>query len=104
MQTNMHRFILNGLNHANTIMGETVFDVEDWRVIGEYVYDAEGGRHQAFYSPIRDTFVLGDMIPSHERIQIEQSLKYSNVEAEKLWTVAGLTETDRWKYGDEYGE
>lgn len=40
------RFVLNGLINANQILGEEVFKLEDWRVIGEYVYDEEGGRHQ----------------------------------------------------------
>lgn len=40
------RFVLNGLINANQILGEEVFKLEDWRIIGEYVYDEEGGRHQ----------------------------------------------------------
>lgn len=98
------RFILNGLVHANTLLGEEVFRIQDWRVIGEYIYDAEGGRHQAFYSPVRDTFVMGELIRPHERVQVEQSLKYSQAEAEDLWHKAGVTEVDQWKYGNEYGE
>jgi hypothetical protein len=76
----------------------------DWRVIGEYVFDGEGGRHQAFYAPLRDTVVMGDLIRPYDRIQVEQSLKYSPAEAQRLWKLAGMTETNHWRHVDEYGE
>ncbi|KAK4241955.1 hypothetical protein C8A03DRAFT_11784 [Achaetomium macrosporum] len=98
-----HEFILNGLRHANRVLGETAFIENDWRVIGEYIYDSEGGRHQAFYSPIRDTTVRGELIRLHERIQVEQSLKYSPAEAEVLWKRAGVVEIGQWRHSEEYG-
>lgn len=98
------RFVLNGLSYANELFGEEVFDVDNWRVIGEYVYDEEGGRHQAFVAPIRSTEVLGSTILPHERIGIEQSLKYSKAETERLWAAAGLAEIGRWTREEEYGE
>lgn len=97
------RFILNGLAHVNKIFNEEVFQLKEWRVIGEYVYDDEGGRHQAFLSPIRGTNVLGSAVQPHERILIEQSLKYSKAEYSRLWSMAGFTEVDGWCRGDEYG-
>jgi uncharacterized SAM-dependent methyltransferase len=72
-------------------------------VIGEYVYDEDGGRHQAFVAPIRETVVLGHQIKAFERIKIEQSLKYSSSGSIKLWKAAGLVEAHRWTLGDEYG-
>lgn len=90
--------------NANQILGEEVFRTEDWRVIGEYVYDDEGGRHQAFYSPVKDVVIFGETIKAHERIQVEQSLKYSQAAATKLWNTAGLTEVDEWELDDEYGK
>ncbi|KAI0445910.1 DUF323 domain protein [Xylaria telfairii] len=99
-----HEFILNGLQHANEILEETVFRLEDWRVIGEYVYDGEGGRHRAFYSPVRDIVVMGEAIKAHERIQVEQSFKYSKEACDSLWKSAGVLETGRWMADDEdYG-
>jgi hypothetical protein len=95
---------LNGLRHANRVLGENAFVENDWKVIGEYVYDAEGGRHQAFYSPRRDTTVLGELIRPHERVQVEQSLKYSAAEAEELWKRAGMAEIGQWRHREEYGE
>ncbi|KAI5868641.1 C-type lectin protein [Durotheca rogersii] len=99
-----HRFILNGLSHANEVLGQRVFELDDWQVIGEYVYDNEGGRHQAFYSPIHDTFVLGETIRAQERVQVEQSLKYSEDGCSNLWKSAGMIEANRWMTDDEdYG-
>ncbi|KAJ8127863.1 hypothetical protein O1611_g5773 [Lasiodiplodia mahajangana] len=99
-----HEFILNGLQHANEILGEPVFKLDDWRVIGEYAYDREGGRHRAFYSPAHDTVVMGETIKAHERIQVEQSFKYSKGARDRLWKAAGVLETERWMTDDEdYG-
>ncbi|KAF5583029.1 TAD2-tRNA-specific adenosine deaminase 2 [Fusarium pseudocircinatum] len=98
-----HQFILNGLQNANEILGEEAFNTDEWRVIGEYVYDVEGGRHQAFLSPTRPTDALGSRVLPHERIEIEQSLKYSEAEKDRLWKLAGLTEMGQWSRGDEYG-
>lgn len=96
-----HRFILNGLVQANKILGEDVFNIEDWKVIGEYVYDDQGGRHQAFYSPLHDVHFKDIHIKAGERIQVEQSLKYSSEEAIRLWDAAGLGEVHRWSASTE---
>ncbi|KFG78175.1 DUF323 domain protein [Metarhizium anisopliae] len=98
-----HEFILNGLINANRIYGQELFHLPDWKVIGEYVYDDEGGRHQAFLSPLQEVNILGSIIKPNERIQIEQSLKYSKIGAENLWKHAGLREIGIWTRGDEYG-
>lgn len=73
-----------------------MFNLEDWRVIGEYVYDSEGGRHQAFYSPIRDIHYKDIHFKAGERVQVEQSLKYSQKEIHELWERSGLNEVKRW--------
>ncbi|KAI1351363.1 DUF323 domain protein [Xylaria sp. FL0043] len=99
-----HEFILNGLRHANEVLGEPIFQLDDWKVIGEYVYDVEGGRHRAFYSPVRDTVVMGETIKAHDRVQVEHSFKYSKGVCDALWKSAGVLETDRWMTEDEnYG-
>src|ERR1700761_5578571 len=77
LANSLDRFILNGLLHANDILGERVFELDDWKVIGEYVFDSEGGRHQAFYSPLRDFRYRDIQFKAGERIQVEQSLKFS---------------------------
>lgn len=82
-----------------------MFQLDDWKVIGEYVYDDEGGRHQAFYSPVRDLQLLGIKFRAGERVQVEQSLKYSADEAQTLWKNSGLEEVDRWSaLHDSYSE
>lgn len=104
--TNHHpRFVLNGLLNANEIQGEQIFKIEDWKVIGEYVYDEQGGRHQAFYSPLRDVKIKDVHVKAGERVQVEQSLKYSPEEAKLLWRRAGLNEVTRWPASsDAYSE
>ncbi|GAO19046.1 hypothetical protein UVI_02056430 [Ustilaginoidea virens] len=97
-----HEFILNGLANANHIYNQEVFHVTDWKVIGEYVFDDQGGRHQAFLSPVKEVTVLGSVIKPHERVFIEQSLKYSKIGAENLWTHAGLRKVGSWTKDDEY--
>jgi L-histidine Nalpha-methyltransferase / hercynylcysteine S-oxide synthase len=92
----LDRFILNGLLHANNILGERVFELDDWKVIGEYVFDDRGGRHQAFYSPLRDIHYQDIHFKAGERVQVEQSLKFSAEEAARLWEGAGLKEVGRW--------
>ena len=101
--TTYSRFVLNGLVNANRILKDTAFNLEDWRVIGEYVFDKDGGRHQAFYAPDKNVTVLGVNIKKDERVQVEQSLKYTAAETQTLWKQAGLKEVGRWTATkDEY--
>lgn len=72
-------------------------------MVGEFVHDESGGRHQAFYSPLEDTVVLGQLVRPHDRIKVEQSLKYSTEGSRQLWETAGLTEVGHWSKGNEYG-
>ena len=89
-----HDFILNGLNHANELMGKTVFNLEDWDVIGEY--DTQAGRHHAFVSPRKDVIIEGVHISRGERVRIEESYKYSRDEIVQLWEGAKLAEINIW--------
>lgn len=96
---------MNGLCQANKILREDVFRTEDWKVIGEYVYDAQGGRHQAFYSPLCDVDYKDIHFKAGERVQVEQSLKYSTEEAVNLWRTSGLREVRHWSASsDTYSE
>jgi hypothetical protein len=82
-----------------------VFDIKDWKVIGEYVYDTQGGRHQAFCSPTRDVTIRDVFIKAGERVQIEASLKYSSEETAKLLNDAGMREIQKWSAStDEYSK
>ncbi|KAF6230914.1 hypothetical protein HO173_010822 [Letharia columbiana] len=83
-----HEFILNGLKHANKLMGKEVFREDDWKVMGEY--DEVARRHQAFYTPVRDVMVEGTLIRAEEKIRVEESYKYSLLQSDELWQRAGL--------------
>jgi EasF-like predicted methyltransferase len=98
-----HQFILNGLVHANKLLGYEAFDLSQWIVIGEY--DKVVGRHHAFVSPIQDVVVDGVRILANERIRIEESYKYSVLDTSRLFDAAGLVEGGKWsnELGD-YGE
>ena len=93
-----HEFILNGLVHANRILGWDVFDLAHWQVIGES--DGFGGYHQAFVSPKRDVEIMGTAVRAGERIRIEQSYKYSAKERKILWEESGLAEGASWSNDD----
>ena len=98
-----HEFILNGLLHANRLLGKNEFDIRDWRVIGEY--NSTKGGHQAHLSPLRDLSIDGVEIKAGERIFIEQSLKYDELERTQLWEAAGLVEGASWVNADaSYGQ
>jgi EasF-like predicted methyltransferase len=98
-----HDFILNGLRHANKLMNETVFNMEDWEAIGEY--DKKEGRHHAFVSPRKDVVIDGVHISSGERIRIEESYKYSPEEIMQLWEKARLAGNTVWSNSKgDYGK
>lgn len=97
--------MLNGLVHSNDLLREEAFKLEDWKIIGEYVYDSEGGRHQAFYTPVKDVWYKDIQFKAGERIQVEQSLKYTSAEALRLWECASLNESKRWSASaDDYSK
>ncbi|XPS99466.1 hypothetical protein M3J09_008641 [Ascochyta lentis] len=89
-----HEFILNGLKHANKLMGNQTFKLDEWEVIGEF--DEKAGRHHAFVAPLKDVVIEGVEIPRGERIRIEESYKYSRGEISELWENAGLAENTVW--------
>ncbi|KAI1178984.1 histidine-specific methyltransferase [Nemania sp. FL0916] len=88
------RFILNGLTHANKILGEEVFKLADWEYVGEY--NEEAGRHQAFVSPTRDISYHDVFIHGGEMLRIEESYKFSSAHKAEMWVKAELTEVSKW--------
>ena len=100
-QGTTHEFVRNGLMHANKLMGKEVFRNDDWKVIGEY--DEVAGRHQAFYSPVRDVVVEETLIRAGEKIRVEESYKYSLLQSNELWQRAGLMVRGRFgNRGNDY--
>lgn len=64
-------FTLNGLQHANRLLGYEAFEYTAWDAIGEY--DTKGGRHRAFVVPKTDLTVEGVPVKKGERVRIEES-------------------------------
>ncbi|KAI9848057.1 MAG: hypothetical protein M1837_001159 [Sclerophora amabilis] len=93
-----HEFYRNGLRYANQVLEESLFNIDDWRIIGEY--DEEAGRHQAFYAPKKDVHIGDVILQAGERVRIEESYKYSKPETDRLWRLAGLMEDDVWPPND----
>lgn len=89
-----HNFTMNGLHHANTILGKDEFVISDWEAVGEY--DQVGERHRAFVVPKRDTVVVGVAVKKGERIRIEESYKYNHKQSAQLWSNAGVIESAVW--------
>jgi len=91
-------FIMSGLSNANSILGEEYFKLDEWEYIGEW--NAEHGRHQAFYSPTIDINFPGKLkgvcVKKGERINIEYSYKFDDKDSRILWEKAGLTEGAQW--------
>ncbi|KAH0547717.1 hypothetical protein FGG08_000207 [Glutinoglossum americanum] len=58
-------FIMNGMLHANKVLGKNYFHLDDWNYIGEYNIDA--GCHQAFYLPVRDVNIQNIKIKAGEK-------------------------------------
>ena len=83
-----HDFVRNGLDHANDLLGKHAFDQSIWNVVGEY--DRPYGRHLAFLYPDADVLIEDVIVRAGERIQIEESNKYSASQARDLWQAAGL--------------
>lgn len=81
-------FYLNGLVHANVVIGKEAFKLEDWDVVGEY--DNIEQRHQAFYIPLVNVTIEDTYIRVGERVRFEESYKYSSSQSADLWKAAGL--------------
>ena len=93
-------FIANAMKHANSILGYTMFQQEDWYVQGEW--NTVSGSHDQFLIPRRDV-VLFDRVSAKagEKILVVQSYKYDDEERTGLWRKAHLTEVARWSNEDD---
>jgi len=89
-----HEFTLNGLKHANKLLGYEAFKPTDWEAVGEY--DEEGGRHRAFVVPKTDVTVSGVALKQGEKVRIEESYKYSQAQSAELWRTSGAYEHFRF--------
>lgn len=85
---------MNGLKHANELLGYKAFKLDEWKVQGEY--DQVGERHRAFLIPQKDLKVEGISLEQGEKVRIEESYKYNHEQAMNLFTEAGVIESARW--------
>ncbi|KAJ7080553.1 hypothetical protein C8R44DRAFT_653560 [Mycena epipterygia] len=90
------KFIMNGLKGAGKALGdETLFDEENWEYINV-------SRHEAFFKAKRSHTVLvpstGEKISflHDEKVKIEESFKFSEIDAYTLFTEGGLRPIQRW--------
>jgi EasF-like predicted methyltransferase len=91
-----HNFTLNGLEHANKLLGREAFSRDAWEAVGEY--DAAGNRHRAFVKPILDGVeVEGVPFQRGEMVRIEESYKYSHEQSSALFASAGVIESAVWR-------
>lgn len=84
-----HNFTMNGLKHANALLGHEAFNINEWEAIGQVISDRDGCRHRASLVPLKDVIVEGIPIKQGEKIRIEESFKYNAAEAEALWRKSG---------------
>lgn len=91
-------FILNGLWNANEVLGTSYFVPGEWGYVGEW--NAEEGRHQAYYEALRDIAFTGELagvtVAKGERINVEYSYKFDTAESRQLWSQSGLMEGAQW--------
>lgn len=98
-----HDFILNGLAHANRLLGWKAFDPEVWKVHGEV--DPVKGCHQAFVYPNKDVTFEDIHVAKNEKVRIEHSYKYSDDAAARLWKTIGVTPGTQWtNSANNYGK
>ncbi|KAJ6583987.1 DUF323 domain-containing protein [Mycena vulgaris] len=95
------KFIMNGLRGAGKALGdEALFDEANWEYVNNY--DTVDRRHEAFFKAKRPHTIV---VPStkeeisflrDEKVKIEESFKFSEVDAYTLFTEGGLRPIQRW--------
>jgi EasF-like predicted methyltransferase len=98
-----HQFYLNGLSHANAVLGYEAFKPGQWEVVCSY--DEANGCHQAFYVPTEDVTINGMSLRKGEKILFEEAFKYDSQERARLWHDAGLMPVAEFgNVSDDYRE
>ena len=88
------RFILNALDHANTLLGYEAFNKADWTVRGEW--NPALGAHDQYLVPQRDLVFRNKLFERGKGLLIVHSFKYNAKQQAQLWKSAGLCETEQW--------
>ncbi|GIJ83252.1 hypothetical protein Asppvi_002071 [Aspergillus pseudoviridinutans] len=95
----LHAFILNGLIHANAVLGREAFSLEDWSCESEFSPDES--QLEVYYTPCRDVQVdVGDGCIYHikrgERIRAISSGKWGKSLMVQVVSTAGLRMNRVW--------
>ena len=97
------QFILNLLEHANSVLSYEAFRLEEWKVLG--VWNETTGCFTQNLVPLKNVTFDDVNLKSGEAIPVTQSYKYDGVEKARLWKKAGLKEVKHWRCKDRsYGE
>lgn len=81
-------FYRNALEHANRLLGELIFNQEDWKIEGRY--DKDSDRHEASFVSLTDISIGGFTFRKGEKLFLENAYKYSAEQSQFLWRSAGL--------------
>lgn len=92
-------FIMQGIHHADKILGGGVLDASKFEYFDRY--NATEGRHESYYRALVDQTVrIPNVTPIEiergELIHVESSYKYNEREALDIFDYAGLRIVDRW--------
>ena len=103
----LRAFILNGLQHANAVIGGTVFQNNDWDYEGSY--DDQRHIHQDCYVAKEDVkFSIAGQdirIRKNERVRATMSAKWTEEEVNTVCRKGGFEIVERWKDEEgSYGE
>jgi uncharacterized SAM-dependent methyltransferase len=97
-----HRFVKNGLKHANRVLGREAFDLDKWRVVGDW--DAEKGAHNQNYCPRVNVSLEGVRIAAGRKLRAVCSHKYDAADRDALCQRAGLHVLDSWSSENDYSK
>lgn len=99
-------FIIQGLHHADKILGGGVLDAGKFEYYDRY--NANEGRHESYYRALVDQTIVvrGEetepiSIEAGELIHVESSYKYNEREALDIFDYAGLRVINRWTDSSE---
>jgi tRNA-specific adenosine deaminase 2 len=102
-------FIVQGLKHADTILGGGILDASKFEYFDRY--NAIEGRHESYYRALQDVAIEipADQESKAERIEIsagelihvESSYKYNEREALDIFDYAGLRILNQWTDKDD---
>ncbi|KAG2222480.1 hypothetical protein INT45_013393 [Circinella minor] len=99
-------FIMNGLDHVNVILGQSIFDRSKFDYDSRYQSDL--GRHVAHYRACENVVLTyqrrsGDQLriplQKNELIHVEYSYKYSDEEITHMLNAAQLDKAEDWTNG-----